>query len=340
MANPKLPPANPRDKLSAESRKRIDDAHQKADLVRWEAEATISSREVKQGSKEERIVRNEGNFKAARFVLEACAEEFSRATHITPASFREIMLEEVEAACNSIELYDTQRRLLEVEFSNPRGLALIPRSGVVSAVRQQHHAALDEVSALGLSPTNETHARDILGDLNVIFGRFLEGKYRVESGHTREHWCDAYHAIAQRVVTAETADEVLERKIPFALTAFSLKLGLRMVLQPDQMEREMTGPILQWKGKRLHMKNAPSAVISPASPAEATVVRSVDAQIDELRKESNLTVEGLAEKIGVSTRTVQRHIADSSMPYPRHLTAYMRLFSKSLRREVFIRKMS
>jgi hypothetical protein len=67
---------------------------------------------------------------------------------------------------------------------------------------------------------------------------------------------------------------------------------------------------------------------------------SVGRQIDLLRNECQLTEEQLAEKMMITARTVQRHISDTCLPLSRSLTGYSRLFSKLLRRQIVIRKMS
>ena len=80
----------------------------------------------------------------------------------------------------------------------------------------------------------------------------------------------------------------------------------------------------------------------PAKPPKrpnAPGQESAAEQLEKLRQESRLTIEQLAEKVGVNVRTVQRHLADDSSPYLRHLTAYERVFSKLLKRDVVIKKM-
>ena len=67
---------------------------------------------------------------------------------------------------------------------------------------------------------------------------------------------------------------------------------------------------------------------------------SVGRQIDRLREECQVTKEQLAEKMKVTSRTVQRHISDTCPPRSRHLTGYSRLFSKLLGRQIVIRNMS
>jgi hypothetical protein len=55
-----------------------------------------------------------------------------------------------------------------------------------------------------------------------------------------------------------------------------------------------------------------------------------------MRKECNLTIERLAEKIKVDARSVERHLAGDSAPYARNISAYERVFSKLLNRQVVI----
>jgi hypothetical protein len=75
-----------------------------------------------------------------------------------------------------------------------------------------------------------------------------------------------------------------------------------------------------------------------ASPAKAAS-ETLGEQINRLRQECDLTEEELAEKIDIDIRTVQRHIADACAPYARNRTAYGRIFSKILKRNIVIRKL-
>ena len=67
---------------------------------------------------------------------------------------------------------------------------------------------------------------------------------------------------------------------------------------------------------------------------------SIGSQIEQLREECGWTNEHLAEILGISLRSVERHVSGDSMPYPRHILAYERKFSKHLNRMVVISKMS
>jgi hypothetical protein len=84
----------------------------------------------------------------------------------------------------------------------------------------------------------------------------------------------------------------------------------------------------------------PSANV-PAAPAqETTKAQTIREQINRLRDECHWTAEELSEKVKMSTRSVQRHLAGDSIPYGRHLRTYEAVFAKELKRTVHISKMS
>jgi hypothetical protein len=73
----------------------------------------------------------------------------------------------------------------------------------------------------------------------------------------------------------------------------------------------------------------------PASSPEETIA----AQLQRLRDECRWTIPELAEAAGIDPRTVDRHLAGKSNPYPRTISAYERAFGKHLKRQVVINKM-
>lgn len=83
-------------------------------------------------------------------------------------------------------------------------------------------------------------------------------------------------------------------------------------------------------------EQTPKSVQAPPATARETI----GAQIKRSREECRLTVEELAPMVGIEPRSVQRHEADKSTPYPRHISAYERVFSKLLKRQIVISKMS
>jgi DNA-binding transcriptional ArsR family regulator len=66
----------------------------------------------------------------------------------------------------------------------------------------------------------------------------------------------------------------------------------------------------------------------------------LSAVLEQLRIESRLTVEDLAEAIELQPRSVYRHLAGIAIPRPRHLAAYEWTFSKRLHREIHLPNVS
>ena len=65
-----------------------------------------------------------------------------------------------------------------------------------------------------------------------------------------------------------------------------------------------------------------------------TELPSLAHQIKQLCEECRATYDEVAEGIGVSTRSVARHVSDDSAPSKRHIRGYEQFFSKILKREV------
>jgi hypothetical protein len=107
----------------------------------------------------------------------------------------------------------------------------------------------------------------------------------------------------------------------------------RMVLTQWEQNYHATGETLA-APQQLHA-NAPRPLV--VQPERATV-ETTGAQINRWRAECGLTIEGLATRMGLDTRSVQRHLADEHKPQDRHLTAYNRVFSKLLKKEIVINK--
>jgi hypothetical protein len=76
-----------------------------------------------------------------------------------------------------------------------------------------------------------------------------------------------------------------------------------------------------------------------ASELAPCSAESVGRQINRYREDCRMTIEDLGENIGLDARTVQRHVADACIPFARNLTAYERVFSKLLNKEIVIKKM-
>jgi hypothetical protein len=61
-------------------------------------------------------------------------------------------------------------------------------------------------------------------------------------------------------------------------------------------------------------------------------------QLSKLREESRLTVEQLAERVKLDTRSVERHLAGKTIPRLAHIGCYEKIFSELLARHVVISK--
>jgi DNA-binding transcriptional ArsR family regulator len=64
------------------------------------------------------------------------------------------------------------------------------------------------------------------------------------------------------------------------------------------------------------------------------------AHLKRLLGEAHMTVEQLAEAVGIDPRSVYRHLAGEVLPQPPKMFAYQRVFSQALNRTVVIRKVS
>jgi hypothetical protein len=84
-----------------------------SDRIRWEAQANVDARRLSDAKA--KYVLNQGDLKAARTVLNVLSAEYADAG-LTPREFWTAMRDEIESVANSFSPYDSQRRLLEVEF--------------------------------------------------------------------------------------------------------------------------------------------------------------------------------------------------------------------------------
>lgn len=79
---------------------------------------------------------------------------------------------------------------------------------------------------------------------------------------------------------------------------------------------------------------AKSEPITPPPPSE-----TIASQLQRLRKECNWSAERLAEAVKFDLRTVTRHLPGETTPHLRNISAYERVFSNKLKRQIVINKM-
>jgi hypothetical protein len=75
---------------------------------------------------------------------------------------------------------------------------------------------------------------------------------------------------------------------------------------------------------------------TPSKKKSAKKSPSLSNQIDDLRDKSRLTVEDLAEGVGLAARSVYRHLSGEAIPRKRQIAAYEALFTKKLSKPIHL----
>ncbi len=195
MADPPLPgllPNDPENCLSQAARRRVEHAHLKSQLIRTKALAIIETRYRSEPVHELSFAEyfktgqavlewDEAKVESARIVLSAKEREYVAAGK-SGRELRQIMNEELEGACSSLELSIPQRDLLSLEIEvNRRILAQTPtpdpvqertRAGLLGVhSKRLEGAKLEEclreaydVCARELSGANEPIAEELLSE--------------------------------------------------------------------------------------------------------------------------------------------------------------------------------
>lgn len=84
----------------------------------------------------------------------------------------------------------------------------------------------------------------------------------------------------------------------------------------------------------------PSDQQEPKPAFAALPKETIASQLQRLREECRWTIPVLAEAANLSPRQVARHLSGEFQPLPRNISAYERAFTKQLKRNVVINKMS
>jgi len=133
---PLLLPSDPQNRLSKRTRRRILRAHVEGDTFQWEAEDSILSQHLDSYGVTAGMERSKANLKKARHVLAVMRSEFSK-LGLKDNEYRECMNTEIDAAANSLQLNDAQRRLLESQFFFPEEITTPPPEAPSANVAQQ-----------------------------------------------------------------------------------------------------------------------------------------------------------------------------------------------------------
>lgn len=127
-------PLDPRHRLSETAQLRISKAYIQAQAASWEGQANIDAKHLEGDADAADFEQNQANLRAARIVLAVLFEEYQSAG-LALHERRTAMQEEVEAAAYSLELHQSQQRLLELEYFYPME-EVNPRSGAREAGRK------------------------------------------------------------------------------------------------------------------------------------------------------------------------------------------------------------
>jgi DNA-binding XRE family transcriptional regulator len=83
-------------------------------------------------------------------------------------------------------------------------------------------------------------------------------------------------------------------------------------------------------------KEATSAVTSTAQVTTEPGLRSLSEQLEDLRSECDISIEELADKVGIDPTNVSRHLNGKSTPSRKTRGSYGRAFSKLLNQKILI----
>jgi DNA-binding transcriptional regulator YiaG len=100
----------------------------------------------------------------------------------------------------------------------------------------------------------------------------------------------------------------------------------------------LASSVQAWCGKLGLMQM--EAERKPKTSAVPLHTPPINEELEGLRVESDVSIEILAELVGLATRTVQRHLAGDTKPNARLIFRYEKQFSILLKRKVVISKLS
>ncbi len=361
---PQLTLGDPRNLLTEDARRRLARAHSEADRIRAEAEAKIDAKGI--GSDKAHYERNQANLKAARAVLKTASKEYA-AIGFPLNKYRECIKEEIESAAYSLELYDSQRRLLETEFCFPLTTKSETKVDPLKALLEEVAARFIEKVRLVNQERNAAYEdvkRHCQGD---CMARAIKRFETVEAFAIRkacEH-VEIYKLVAEQpgakpLLSASRLQQLREDiKRSIHLECISVMemnvrdcqaAGTGRTLALEALTKNMPGieaRIFDFANDKIRVLEASSRTqkasrllkVSVDSPAaKGSHEKKLGPQLKALFEETNLTLEELAEKLGIDPTNVSRHFQGRSTPTPRNRRKYERVLSKLLNQQIVITK--
>jgi hypothetical protein len=130
--------------------------------------------------------------------------------------------------------------------------------------------------------------------------------------------------------------DIMHQEIEGAVNSLELS-GIEQRLLQTELLFPPPSPMAARAGARGSAPKPASA--SAPMPERPPPSESIAEQLNRLRQECRWTVETLAEKLGLDTRSVERHLAGKTKPRLGHVGAYERVFSKAIGRTIVISQM-
>jgi hypothetical protein len=175
---------------------------------------------------------------------------------------------------------------------------------------------------------------------------YAERLFKVEADHYEQFRSDIQYggwlaALANRVrVRVLNNLDTLESGVPgtmilgyHGLTTPRIEEYLMLSLAQQRLQYEQgISPSQQGAAVFSSSSEVPNQSESPSS------AEPLAEQIKRLKDECDITVEEIAEALGVVPRSIWKHLSGTTVPRREHLTAYERLFTDRLGRSVTLQK--
>lgn len=180
---------------------------------------------------------------------------------------------------------------------------------------------------------------DALRDVETI-EEFAQRALKRSDSSSRFNFAKALEALRTCVVSVFDTKTAYYRSLAnfreewitdIGAATISSALGLIPDMVRDEDIREMEGKLCDTLNE--HLKAETSAQPKQTLPD----IEPISKQLENLRIESRLTVEQLAEGVDLALRSVYRHLSEDSAPSRRNIGAYERFFSARLSKTVHLK---
>lgn len=232
----------------------------------------------------------------------------------------------------------------------------------LEAIRKEHINFRSPQIATEVQPDGTEGPQYVLGTIeqvcnaSVILCRKLESdalqaEFEEKQRNNPKNWSD-FH---QMIEAAESFKELRNAPVKRISEDFARKMLAQIHgIKPEEVTQELinfeVSGLLPFYPRievvpSATQQESPTPEAKPSDQAEPKPVsaappeETIAAQLQRLRLECNWSAEKLSEAVDFDLRTVTRHLAGRTIPHLRNISAYERVFSKALKRQVVINKM-